>query len=198
MRKTPQAVRGSCENYQRRSMMKKIILICAVVSLLLTVNATASQTGLTPEGGPGDPPMPLDGTWVIIDEYMNVGDFFTAEYTWNSPYNVEFTITDLYVVSDQFEVYDNAALVLTTPVVLDWNQIPVADPLTSPPYTTDPDIALASGAYSSGVLLFAPGAHAITIRDIHIPLTAIGAGRFLTGPLHSRRLRLYRRRALFS
>jgi hypothetical protein len=162
-------------------MMKKAILICAVVSLLLTVNAIASQTGLTPEGGPGDPPMPLDGTWVIIDEYMNVGDFFTAEYTWDSPYKVEFTITDLYVVSDQFEVYDNAALVLTTPVVPDWDQIPVADAFTSPPYTTDPDVALASGAFSSGVIVFAPGAHAITIRDIHIPPMAIGAGPFPDG-----------------
>lgn len=161
--------------------MKKLIMVCAVVCLLMTASATASQTGLTPEGGLGDPPMPLDGTWVIIDEYMNVGDFFTAEYTWNSPYKVEFTITDLAVASDRFEVYDNAALVLTTPVVLDWNEIPVADAFTSPPYTTDPDIALASGTFSSGVLLFAPGAHAITIRDIHIPPIAIGAGPFPDG-----------------
>ena len=94
--------------------MKKTILICAVVSLLLTVNAIASQTGLTAEGGPGDPPMPLDGTWVIIDEYMNVGDFFTAEYTWDSPFKVEFTITDLFVVSDRFEVYDERNLPCAT------------------------------------------------------------------------------------
>jgi len=161
--------------------MKKLITICIALSLFLTVSAVASQTGLTPEGGPGDPPMPLDGTWVTIDEVMNVGDFFTAEYTWNSPYKVEFTITDLYVVSDRFEVYDNAALVLTTPIVPDWNEIPVADAFTSPPYTTDPDIALASGAYSSGVVVFDPGAHAITIRDIHIPSIAVGAGPFPDG-----------------
>jgi len=161
--------------------MKKLIMIFMALTLALSVSAVASQTGLTPEGGPGDPPMPLDGTWVIIDEVMNVGDFFTAEYTWDSPYKVEFTITDLYVVSDRFEVYDNAALVLTTPIVPDWNEIPVADAFTSPPYTTDPDIALASGAYSSGVVVFDPGAHAITIRDIHIPPTAIGAGPFPDG-----------------
>ena len=161
--------------------MKKTILICAVVSLLLTVNAIASQTGLTAEGGPGDPPMPLDGTWVIIDEIMNIGDFFTAEYTWDSPFKVEFTITDFAVASDRFEVYDNAVLVLTTPVVPDWNEIPVPDPFEEPPYATDPDIALASGAFSSGVLLFDPGAHAITIRDIHIPPLAIGAGPFSDG-----------------
>jgi len=162
-------------------MMKKAILICAVVSLLLTVNTIASQTGLIAEGGPGDPPMPLDGTWVVIDEYMNVGDFFTAVYTWDSPFKVEFTITDLFVVSDRFEVYDNAALVLTTPDVPDWNEIPVADAFTSPPHTADPDIALASGVFSSGVLLFDSGAHAITIRDIHIPPVAIGAGPFPDG-----------------
>ena len=161
--------------------MKKLMSICVMASLLLTGTAVASQTGLTPEGGPGDPPMPLDGTWVILDEGMPEGGFFTGVYTWNSPRNVEFTITDLFVVSDRFEVYDNAALVLTTPAVPDWDDLALADPFVSPPWTNSPDTALASGFYSSGVILFGAGAHAITIRDIHIPPLAVGAGPFPDG-----------------
>jgi len=127
--------------------MKKLMSICVMASLLLTGTAVASQTGLTPEGGPGDPPMPLDGTWVILDEGMQEGGFFTGVYTWNSPRNVEFTITDLFVVSDRFEVYDNAALVLTTPAVPDWDDLALAGPFVSPPWTDNPDTALASGFF---------------------------------------------------
>jgi hypothetical protein len=142
--------------------------MCLVLGLLLAASASAT-------------PMPLDGTWVTLDEYMSPGDFFANSYDWNSPYSVLFTITDFLVVSDQFEVYDNAALVLTTPAMPDWYDVGAATSHTSPPYTSDPDVALASGFFSSGQILFGPGAHSITIRDIHIPLTAVGAGPFPDG-----------------
>ncbi|MBP7053109.1 MAG: hypothetical protein KBE65_19050 [Phycisphaerae bacterium] len=119
-------------------------------------------------------PMPLDGTWVILDQVMSEGDYFTGQWDWTSSSAVKFTITDLYVVSDQFEVYDSGSLVLTTPDMLDWSDLGVAGSKTAPPYETDPDAALASGYFSSGVITFAAGSHSIRIRDIHIPLQDSG------------------------
>jgi hypothetical protein len=139
-----------------------------VLGLLLASSASAT-------------PLALDGTWVKLDQNMSPGDFFTGAYTWDSPFGVKFTITDFLVVSDQFEVYDNAALVLTTPAMPDWDDLSLAGPMVSPPWTDDPDVALASGVFSSGQTIFGPGAHSITIRDIHIPPTAVGAGPFPDG-----------------
>lgn len=146
----------------------KALKTCAFLSLLLASSAWAT-------------PMPLDGSWVKLDQDMPVGGFFTDAYTWNSLVDIQFTITDWAVVSDQYEVYDNAALVLTTPAMPDWNALGASSPFEAPPFTSDPDAALASGFFSSGAILFAPGAHSITIRDIHIPPTAVGAGPFIDG-----------------
>lgn len=146
----------------------KTLKMCAFLSLLLASGAWAT-------------PMSLDGSWVTLDEFMSVGGFFANAYTWDSSFDVRFTITDLYVASDQFEVYDNAALVLTTPVMPDWDDLGKSDPFVSPPFTSDPDVALASGFFSSGAIQFGPGAHSITIRDIHIPPAAVGEGPFGDG-----------------
>jgi hypothetical protein len=148
--------------------MRKLVT-CTLLSLVLVSSAAAT-------------PMPLNGTWVVLDEFMAPGSFFAGSYTWDSPYNVRFTITDLCVVTDRFEVYDNGTLVLTTSNVPDWDALPgVTDPFMSPPYTTSPDVALASGFFSSGTMVFGPGAHDITIRDIHIPPTSVGGGPFPDG-----------------
>ncbi|MCU0917885.1 MAG: hypothetical protein MUC88_25480, partial [Planctomycetes bacterium] len=134
--------------------MKKLKM-CVVLGLLWASSAAAVPT-------------PLDGTWVWRNETMNPGDFFADTFEWDSFFDVFFEITDFAVVSDQFEVYDNGVLILTTPAVPDWDDIGAAGPF-EPPYTLDMDVALASGVYSSGQYLFGPGAHALTIRDIHIP-----------------------------
>jgi hypothetical protein len=126
--------------------------------------------------------MPLDGTWVKWSEFMTAPAFFSESWTWTSASSVLFTITDWAVVSDQFEVYDNGNLVLTTPSKPDWDQLRVADPFVSPPYQPDDiDAAFNSGYFSSGTILFAPGSHSITIRDIHIPPVSVGGGPFADG-----------------
>lgn len=139
----------------RRKRMKRLLMICAVVGLLLTTNAAAGQLNGTPVPGPANPVMPLDGTWIRLIEAMNPGDFFTGTYTWNSPLPVEFTITDWAVVTDRFEVYDSNSLVRTTPLLPDWDDLGLADPLTSPPWTIYPDVALADSNFSSAVINFA-------------------------------------------
>jgi hypothetical protein len=171
--------------------MKKLLAIVLTVALLslglgagIVIAADPpSQTGdameLSLAGA--DPPMPLDGTWVILDEYMDVGDFFTGPYTWTSDYLIRFTVTDIYVVSDQFAVYDDGGLVVTTPAMPDWDDLGFSDPYDSPPWTDDPDVALADGRFSSAVMYFGPGSHSIDIRDIHIPPTTAGGEPFPDG-----------------
>src|SRR5437763_1338885 len=104
--------------------------------------------------------VPLNDSWVVLDEDMNVGDFFSGPWTWSSSDTVRFLITDLLVISDRFEVYDSGSLVLTTPLVADWPQYST-DPYASPAQS-DPDAAFTSSVYSKGVILFSPGSHSIS------------------------------------
>jgi hypothetical protein len=121
---------------------------------------------------------------------MSPGDFFTApdagiSWTFNCPASAcQIHITDLFVISDQFEVYDNGVLIATTPAVLDWDGLGYGSPGVGggfPPWTPDPDIAFASGLYSKAVILVGNGDHSISIRDIHIPPVAVGGGPFADG-----------------
>ena len=149
-----------------------------VLGLLLPAAAVADETQ-SPSASEGmmsaTAVMSLDGTWVIIDEGgMTVPQFFTGFWTWDSDLPVEFTITDLYVVTDIFKVYDWGSFVIETPYKPDWNGlVGVTDPF-DPPWTSNPDIALAGGYFSSAVINFASGSHSITIEDIHIPPTLAG------------------------
>jgi len=126
-------------------------------------------------------PMPLDGTWITIDEYMNEGDYFTGSWEWDSDFTVKFTITDIWVVTDWFEVYDKGSSVIVTPNMDDWDDLGLPGPKVAPPYTGDPDTALADGRFSCAVIYFDPGSHEITIRDIHIPPMTAGGDPFPDG-----------------
>lgn len=132
-------------------------------------------------------PLPLGGPWVILDQVMPVGGFFTAPdlgtvWTLNCPASVcKFIITDYAVVTDQFEVYDGGVLIATTPAMPDWPGLGATGPYESPPFTLDPDVAFASGKYSAMVISLATGSHSLEIRDIHIPPTAVGGPPFPDG-----------------
>jgi hypothetical protein len=146
-----------------------IMLTVVVLTIAYTgvpVSATL-QNGTTDEMG--DPPLILGGSWVVLDQTMKPGDFFAGTYTWDSAGPVVFTITDLYVVTDSYEVYDFGIKVATTPTLPDWNALGLGTAYVSPPWAGTPDQALADGRFSSASILFAAGSHEITIRDIHIP-----------------------------
>ena len=140
--------------------MKSLGVSLRVIGLALAVLALPSLARAVP--------IPLDGTWITLDEFMDEGDFFTGSWEWDSPVAVTFDITDYAVVTDVFEVYDNGVLSLTTPALLNWDALGVG-PTDDPPYTVDPDVAWARLEFSKGSILFGPGSHSITIRDIGIP-----------------------------
>jgi hypothetical protein len=128
--------------------------------------------------------MPLDGTWIVIDEVLNpsLSGFFSedglgvvvGDWHWTSTETVTFTITDLFVVGDEYEVYDNGSLVFSSPDLPDYSELGLGA-FDSPPWTHDPDVALADGRFSSGVITFAPGYHEITIKAISLPTDYIDA-----------------------
>ena len=167
--------------------MKKLmylIIVMVVLGLLLPAAAVAVEPQ-SQSGGmvfPLATGMLLDGNWVILTQIMTAPDYFNgnAPWTWDSDLPVEFTITDLYVVTDWFRVHDWGIPVLDTPNLPDWDVLGLPGPMTSPPYTSDPDEALADGRFSSGVINFASGSHSIDIEDLHIPPTGLN-GPFIDG-----------------
>lgn len=166
-------------------MKKTVVIVLAVILLSMELvvetaiaDEPASQSGEAKLVSLAsiNPPMALDGSWVILDQNMPVGGFFSGmPWNWDSPaLPVKFTITDLYVVSDQFVVYDKGVPVVTTPSLPDWDVLKYTTAFTSPPWTNNPDVALASNFFSSAVIIFPRGEHSITIQDIHIPPRTAG------------------------
>jgi len=168
--------------------MKKVIVFLAVIALLvagllLPVAAVSGETQRQSEGMmlSAASVLSLDGTWVILDEVMDEGDLFSGPWTWDSDLPVKFTITDLYVVTDRYKVHDGGSFVIETPNIPDWDVLGFAGPMVSPPYTVNPDAALADGRFSSALINFASGSHSIDIEDIHIPPVSVGGGPFIDG-----------------
>ena len=147
------------------------VLACAASFVAVPVTAT---------------PLALGGPWTVLDQTMSTGDFFKAPdatniWTLTCATSCYFYITDLYVVTDQFEVYDGGVLIATSPAMPDWFGIGAPGPFVSPPFTDNPDVAWASGDFSALKIALAAGTHDLSIRDIHIPLTAVGGGPFSDG-----------------
>ncbi|GAF87631.1 unnamed protein product, partial [marine sediment metagenome] len=147
--------------------MKKLIVLSIVLLMLVGFAITSSaavedetQSKLPLEGViSATVAMLLDGSWVILDQIMTAPDYFNgnAPWTWDSDLPVEFTITDLYVVTDWFRVHDWGIPVIDTPNIPDWDVLGLPGPMTSPPYTGDPEVALADERFSSAVINFASG-----------------------------------------
>lgn len=115
--------------------------------------------------------LPIDGTWVVLDELMTEGSFYAPIFSYTSANPVQLDVTDLFVVSDQNEVYLNGGLHGTTPPAPDWQDlVPAVGPLDDPPYTSDPDIAWTRPEFSKDTFMLPAGTHILTFRNIHIPL----------------------------
>ncbi len=171
---------------------RKVASVLSLVLLMsLAVVARASAISLT-----------LDNSWVVVDDEMITNNYYFAKagtptlnpdftgvgattlagatrWEWNSLFPVLFRITDLYVTSDAFEVYDGNNLVSTINNGTQWQTLPGCntDPFSaSCGFTASPDLAWANPNFAKGTLLFAPGLHSIAIRSIGIPLEQVAGG----------------------
>ena len=166
--------------------MKKFIVLSIVLLMLagfaITSSAAVADEPQSQLGGMmfTTGAMSLDGSWVILVEVMTAPAFFSGHWTWDSDLPVEFTITDLYVVTDWFRVHDWGSVVIDTPNMPDWDFY-VAGPFVTPPWESDPATAFASGYFSSAVIIFASGSHSIEIEDHHIPPQWVGGPPFVDG-----------------
>jgi hypothetical protein len=157
-------------------------LVLSSLALAVPVAAQAPRSQVSPRlSTPAEAPAPPQTAWTILAEPLTAGQFFSATWVSDVPYDMVFTLTDLYVASDRYEVYDGATLIFTTPAVNDWDVLGVLDPFTSPPYATDPDLAFSSGFFSKASITLGPGPHSIKIRDIHLPPSSIGGPPFEDG-----------------
>ncbi|MBK8914557.1 MAG: hypothetical protein IPM64_08125 [Phycisphaerales bacterium] len=115
--------------------------------------------------------VPVDGSWIVLDELMSAGNYYAPLFTYSSPNPVQIDVTDLFVVSDRNEVYVDGLLVGATPAVPDWSALfPAVGPLDDAPYTTNPAIAWTRPEFSKSSFILPAGTHLLTLRNIHIPL----------------------------
>ncbi|MCB9854569.1 MAG: PEP-CTERM sorting domain-containing protein [Phycisphaerales bacterium] len=133
-----------------------------------------SIQGVPAAGSQSRSSVPIDGTWIVLDELMTEGAFFSPLFTYTSATSVQLDVTDLFVVSDRNEVYVDGVLFGTTPAMPDWQSLfPAVGPL-DPPYTSDPAVAWTTPEFSKQSFILPAGTHLLTFRDIHIPLDEVG------------------------
>jgi hypothetical protein len=148
---------------KERTVMKKHLILLAALVLLVcaAVPNSANATPLTA------------GVWVILDENMTAPAFFTGSWTYTGAGTLK--VTDLYVATDRFNLYDNGSLVATFNGGTDWNVSGAATSKTDPPYTLDPDVAWGRADFAKGTYTFGAGSRVFTIEDIDIPDQDSGA-----------------------
>jgi len=153
-----------------RRLMLAAFLVCPAAVL------GSGQFQGTPSGGAGPRvAIPVDGAWHVLDELMVEGSFYAPVFTYTSPTPIQIDVTDLFVVSDQNEVYLDGNLHGVTPLMPDWQLlIPAVGPLDDAPYTSDPAVAWTRPEFSKQSFALPAGTHMLTFRNIHIPLDEIG------------------------
>lgn len=153
-------------------------LITAFLISTLLLFATTAFSGTMQNGSPAESiapmplapvAMPLDGSWVILDQNLPpLPAPFFDNYFWSSGNPVVFHITDLFVVTDAYDVLDFGAFIFSTPLLPDWFALGEVDPF-GPTWTNDPDVAWLSPLFSKGAWQFAPGTHDLTIIATQLP-----------------------------
>jgi len=142
----------------------KFFVLAVSIALLAVAPAWAGNGGGS-SGGTWDPPLTVDGGWQEFF-FGGVGSFNDeGPWTFSSATPTILTVTDAFLDGDQFNVYDNAALLGATSVpVNDGTQV-----------NDDPDAAFASPKFSHGQWFLVAGNHSITIEAILSPYGS-GAG----------------------
>jgi hypothetical protein len=130
--------------------MKRISTIAMVVGLLAVLGGTVQAVPLT-----------VDGGWQTFN-WIDGPDVWNVEgaFTYDVPFWTSLKVTDGGLSGDQFEVYDDGALLGTTSVPT-YNSA-LAGNFNYDYLFTHPDS-------SSGQWLLPPGPHSITLYTIAIP-----------------------------
>lgn len=114
--------------------------------------------------------VPTNGTWFVLDELMTVGSYYSPVYSYTAATALQLDVTDLFVVSDQNEVYVDGGLLGATPAMADWQSLfPAVGPTTDAPFTSLPGVAWTRPQFSKQSFLIPAGTHLLTFRNIHIP-----------------------------
>lgn len=93
---------------------------------------------------------PLGTAWVgLLENIGGPGHFFGTFFT--ATVSGTLQVTDYLVVGDEFDVYINGSLKLTTPDLPDYQGLGVGAS-ADPPYTSDPDVAWGRPEFSKGSL----------------------------------------------
>lgn len=154
-----------------RSRVKGLIASVAFVSLVAATSSAEAS------------PIVLDGSWTQLIDIMPAGEFFTGKgygsttkggaktIEWSSPLQVLFKITDLFVVGDQFRLFDKGVALLDVANGLKWQDIPGCHGKHDKDchWTNDPDEAFSDPVFSKQQIVFAPGDHSVTIQVLSIP-----------------------------
>lgn len=152
-----------------------LMLFLSMLALAAHADPMSSTQGSLAGDAHSRSTLPVDGTWVVLDELMTQGNFYAPLFFYSSATPVQLDVTDLFVVSDQNEVYIDGLLFGTTPAMPDWQSLfPPVGPL-DPPYTSDPAAAWLAPEFSKQSFLLPAGTHMLTLRNIHIPLDEEGS-----------------------
>lgn len=160
----------------REGMMKKLTAVAAMIFLVLHLGGGAyaqpaqSSEGETPSTGQ-EVPLPLDGTWVVKDQFFACcPGYFPDTFIFTSADPVLLRVTDLFVIGDAYNVYDNGTFLFSATGSGDWSELGFSDPF-QPPYADDPEWVWSQRAidFSKGYRLLPPGTHRIRIQAVDRP-----------------------------
>jgi len=140
--------------------MKHIkILALLPVACFLCATAHADLQGVGNTLGSGDPALPLNGVWQgPFDEQFSPNTSGTFNETWTFTGAAELRITDLYIVGDNYIIYDNGVEIGSTHVA-DYTSY------VNPSDTADPSVAWTDSEYAHFDDILGAGSHSITIFD---------------------------------
>jgi hypothetical protein len=113
--------------------------------------------------------LPVDGGWSVFmwSSGPNVMNQEGA-FTFTSAVPTRLTVTDSFIDGDRFLVYDKGLPLFLT-----------SAPADDGAWVADPDTALHDPRWSSGSVVLAPGAHAITVQTVQVATGYADGGAFL-------------------
>ncbi len=115
-----------------------------------------------------------DNKWLTWqEEEISIGDFFNVEYQLTGNANVY--ITDLFVVTDRYEIFLNGNSIGSSIYKPDWSELGGNDPYEHLEF--DPEDAFESGKFSKLIFQGKSG-DLITVKLTHIPPMWVGGSPF--------------------